>query len=170
MTVSTLSPEDRFVISQPRGRRRYHSPGTAEHAPGQWSPHLTTIQPFAEQGHRELLRIAASLVWHLPDTFARAIVAAAQAAAIRPASTEGPHLWVRDQGIMTRVEDHVVALGRDEFLSGLQMSPPPAVLDSARRLTALGHHAFIVMGVTEQRCLGVLGIRPDGQSAAPDVN
>jgi hypothetical protein len=129
---------------------------------------LTALVPLAGLEPREVLCLGASLVWHLPDRFARALVVAAHTAAIRPARTGGPHLWVRDQGILAGVEGHVVAQGQHVFLARLGLAPPAPEPAVARRLELRGGVPFWLLAVTERRWLGLLGIAARGRAFRED--
>lgn len=110
-----------------------------------------------EQGG--LLRLAASLVWHLDDAYAQALVRAAEAAGIHPAPLEGPHLWATQEGILSMVDGRALALGRLEFLQRLGLRPHVGEIAAAHRQEARGCIPFFLVTVSTEHCIGLLGIR-----------
>lgn len=120
---------------------------------------LVDVLPVGGDDQHELLRLAASLVWHLDGAYAQALVCAAEAVGIHPAPLEGPHLWVPQEGVLSMIDGRPLALGRLAFLQRLDLRLQAAEIAIAHRQEERGRIPFLLVAVSAGQCIGLLGIR-----------
>jgi heavy metal translocating P-type ATPase len=88
-------------------------------------PVVEQIEPVADIGEAELLRLAASADQVSAHVVARALVAEARSRGLRLTFPERPH-EIPGEGVTGVVDGHRVAVGGGSFAGSLGVAPPPA--------------------------------------------
>jgi cation transport ATPase len=119
---------------------------------------VIAVIPVEDRGRHELLRLAAGLGEYLQPEFAAALTAAARSEDILPAHVEPVIVQDALQGVLARVEERHLALGRYGNLLQLGLVPKAAEVHVARRIAAAGNTALYLMVVEDGHCIGLIGI------------
>lgn len=119
---------------------------------------VTAVIPIEDRGRHELLRLAAGLGEYLQPEFAKALATAAHDEDITPAQVETVTTYDATQGVLARVEERQLALGRYSYLVQFALVPKAAEVHVARHIAAIGNTPLYLMVVEDNRCLGLISI------------
>lgn len=120
-------------------------------------PHVVQIHTYHDWAANDVLRYAAAAEQRQTHPIARAILTAAAEASLPLPAIEDACYEI-GYGIKVRIDERLIRVGSDRFMSMEAIALPAAVLDLKEQSQAQGHS--LVMIAVDQQLVGVIELQP----------